>query len=327
MNKKVYFRADASNVIGYGHFVRTLALADMLKDNFDCKFFTQDPTKFQESQMAKVCSYQALPSDESKFNRFLEYLNGDEIVVLDNYFFATDYQQSIKGKGCNLVCIDDLHNKHFVADAVINHSLGIKKEDYSKESYTQLFLGLDYSLLRKPFLDALSSSYKSDESPKKMKVLVSFGGADVYNIARNISTQLSSLDNIEGIDLITIDKSLATISPKVSCHINLSAEQMKNLICKNDIAVIPSSTIMKEAIACGINIVGGYFAENQLNSYTQFYKYNAIQGFGDLRDAINIANLVKFFSSGEVYNMRLTKNIIPCTVKDNLKRIFLKYAY
>lgn len=33
MDKKVYFRADASNVIGYGHFVRTLALADMLKDN------------------------------------------------------------------------------------------------------------------------------------------------------------------------------------------------------------------------------------------------------------------------------------------------------
>lgn len=98
MDKKVYFRADASNVIGYGHFVRTLALADMLKDNFDCKFFTQDPTKFQESQMAKVCSYQALPSDESKFNRFLEYLNGDEIVVLDNYFLQPITSKQLRVK-------------------------------------------------------------------------------------------------------------------------------------------------------------------------------------------------------------------------------------
>ena len=28
--KKIYFRADASAQIGYGHFIRTLAIADML---------------------------------------------------------------------------------------------------------------------------------------------------------------------------------------------------------------------------------------------------------------------------------------------------------
>ena len=33
--QKIYFRADASATIGYGHFIRTLALADMLKDDFD----------------------------------------------------------------------------------------------------------------------------------------------------------------------------------------------------------------------------------------------------------------------------------------------------
>ena len=32
--QKIYFRADASATIGYGHFIRTLALADMLKDDF-----------------------------------------------------------------------------------------------------------------------------------------------------------------------------------------------------------------------------------------------------------------------------------------------------
>ena len=37
--QKIYFRADASATIGYGHFIRTLALADMLKDDFDCTFF------------------------------------------------------------------------------------------------------------------------------------------------------------------------------------------------------------------------------------------------------------------------------------------------
>ena len=34
--QKIYFRADAGAEIGYGHFIRTLALADMLKDDFSC---------------------------------------------------------------------------------------------------------------------------------------------------------------------------------------------------------------------------------------------------------------------------------------------------
>ena len=38
MKQRIYFRADAGREIGYGHFIRTLALADMLKDDFDCVF-------------------------------------------------------------------------------------------------------------------------------------------------------------------------------------------------------------------------------------------------------------------------------------------------
>ena len=33
MKQKVYFRADASGQIGYGHFIRSLALAEMLKSH------------------------------------------------------------------------------------------------------------------------------------------------------------------------------------------------------------------------------------------------------------------------------------------------------
>ena len=47
MNRKIYFRADAGVDIGYGHFTRTLALADMLKDDFECTFYTVCPTPYQ----------------------------------------------------------------------------------------------------------------------------------------------------------------------------------------------------------------------------------------------------------------------------------------
>ena len=119
--RKIYFRADAGPNIGYGHYIRSLALADMLKQDFDCTMFTQVPTDYQLRECETVCPIVALPDDESKFQKFLEYLKGDEIVVLDNYFYTTDYQRAIKAKGCKLVCIDDIHDKHYVADVVINH--------------------------------------------------------------------------------------------------------------------------------------------------------------------------------------------------------------
>ena len=101
--RKIYFRADAGPEIGYGHYIRSLALADMLKRDFDCKMFTQSPTNYQIKEARTICPVIALPNDESKFYLFLDLLEGDEIVVLDNYFFTTDYQRAIKAKGCKLV--------------------------------------------------------------------------------------------------------------------------------------------------------------------------------------------------------------------------------
>ena len=93
--RKIYFRADASATIGYGHFIRTLALADMLKDDFDCTFFTCHPTPYQVEEMEKVCPFIPL-QEETHSADFLSHLQGDEIVVLDNYFFTTSVPSSKK---------------------------------------------------------------------------------------------------------------------------------------------------------------------------------------------------------------------------------------
>ena len=68
-------------------------------------------------------------------------------MVLDNYFFTTDYQRAIKHKGCRLVCVDDMHDKHYVADVVINHGQ-TNPALFDVEFYTRLCLGFDWALLR-----------------------------------------------------------------------------------------------------------------------------------------------------------------------------------
>jgi len=161
--RKVILRADGNQKIGMGHFVRTLALGEMLKNDFYCVYATQKPTDYQKREVNDVCKeIIELPDNLSHFIQFLDYLEGNEIVVLDNYYFDTDYQQEIKNKGCKLVCIDDMHDKHYLADVVINHAEGLNENDFSREGYTKLFRGLNYALLRSPFFETRDHLQQKD---------------------------------------------------------------------------------------------------------------------------------------------------------------------
>jgi spore coat polysaccharide biosynthesis predicted glycosyltransferase SpsG len=134
----IILRADGGETIGMGHFIRTLALAEMLKDEYHCIYATKKPSKYQKEEIDRIChDIIELPDNEDHYQTFLGYLNGDEIVILDNYYFDTDYQIKIKKKGCKLVCIDDLHNKHYVADLVINHT-PLNPSLFSCAIYTRL---------------------------------------------------------------------------------------------------------------------------------------------------------------------------------------------
>ena len=53
--KKIYFRADAGADIGYGHFIRSLSLASILKDKLECALFTQTPSAYQLKEAEGDC--------------------------------------------------------------------------------------------------------------------------------------------------------------------------------------------------------------------------------------------------------------------------------
>ena len=280
MKQKVYLRADASASIGYGHFIRTLALADMLKDDFDCTFFTQSPSDYQQKEAEKVCPFVSLPSDDSKFDKFLEYLTGEEIVVLDNYFFTTKYQQQIKHIGCRLVCLDGMMTKHYVSDILINQSLGVTRADFSIEEFTILNTGLQYALLRKPFLDKCNMSKKTIKQP--YHVVICFGGADKFKLTDKVVSALHNLTCIDKITAIVGDAYSGTIQKQnIEYKKNLSAEEMSDVLYNADIAILPSSTVLKEALACKTFIISGYFVDNQIQTYKAYSKNNLICGVGD----------------------------------------------
>lgn len=257
--RTIVFRADGSTTIGMGHFTRTLALAEMLNEHFYCVFATRQPTEYQTSEIGKVCSGQIdLPADDSHFDRFLEYLQGNEIVVLDNYYYTTEYQKAIKNKGCKLVCIDDMHDKHFVADIVINHAEGIDPHIYSKESYTKLLLGFRYALIRKEFRRPVG------KYEKQYSCLLIMGSADPFNLSKKF-IQILKENNLE--KPVAIVSASKPETSEVLWFSRLNALEISDLMDKSEFGIFPASTVAIEACARQLPFVAGYYIDNQKSLY------------------------------------------------------------
>ena len=322
LKRNIFFRADAGPTIGYGHFIRSLALADMLKDDFDCVFYTQSPTDYQRKEAASICPLIELPADDTRFELFLNELTGNEIVVLDNYFYTTDYQRRIKEKGCKLVCIDDMHDKHYVADIVVNHAYGCHPRNYSTEPYTQLALGLNYALLRKPFLN-----YSNEL--KRNHILVCFGGADVYNLTcktlHALETELSAytVDIIIG-DAFSYIAELENIQKKhanIQVHKIISAQQMNMLMRQTLVAILPASSVLWEAIFSGCKVLYGYYVDNQTDICKNVgnNKELCLRYIGDFKE-ISKEQLKNAFTE-EIANDNVPQFITP-EVKENFVKLF-----
>lgn len=277
--QKILFRADAGAEIGYGHFIRTLALADMLKDDFECVLYTQAPSEYQRKECEKVCKLVELPADETRFQLFLDGLQGDEIVVLDNYFYTTEYQKAIKNKGCKLVCIDDMHDKHYVADAVVNHGFATES-DFSKEDYTQLYTGPSYALLRSPFL-------KVDNTIKRNvnQWVVCFGGSDQNDYTGEAVRQLKKRNDNPDIVAIVGDSYQNSQQLKdagAAVKQRLSADEMAELFRSATKVVCSASSVCYESLACDCKVYAGYYVENQRDFYENLKKRGHIIPLGEL---------------------------------------------
>lgn len=279
---KVYFRADGSAKIGLGHVYRSLALAEMISGEFECHFIIREPLPQLVTEIMKVCvSYhvlQATKDDVQEAQMIVSNLVAPkDIVVLDGYHFVTEYQQVFKDNGNKLVCIDDIHAYHFVADVVINHAGGLGVKDYSIEDYSNLCLGLEYALLRKPFRDAAIN--REQREIEKGSVFICLGGADPNNDTIEILHKCENLFYINKCYLILgsaflYENELYEFIKESDLEIevlrNLDAKSMVHIMEKCGVAITPPSSVSFEYLAVSGELYLKIIADNQIKIYNYF---------------------------------------------------------
>lgn len=277
VKKKVYIWADADEKIGYGHFIRCLALVDMLKEDFDCTFFTKVPTEYQRLEVESVCRLVPLPNDESRFSLFLNLLKGNETVLLDNYFFTSLYQKKVKERGCKLVVLSP-NDKHHYADVVLNF-VETNPSHFSAEPYTRFCIGLEWFLLRPPFLEPV---YKTANANM---ITISYGGTDQFMLTeKTISSLLKCSYDIHCICTSKVSKERRDALSKrnVTCHVDASAQEVADVLGQSNYAILSSSGICIEALSRYAKVFAGFYVDNQRLLYNVLLRSNYIHGLGDL---------------------------------------------
>jgi UDP-2,4-diacetamido-2,4,6-trideoxy-beta-L-altropyranose hydrolase len=291
MRNAVIFRVDGSTKTGLGHVYRCIAVAEMLSPAFDCSFAmnaesinTFIPPKFKVTQLPVGLTTE----DEPQW--LGENVNAEKnVLILDGYHFNPSYQKKLKEKKFRLIYIDDLHEGHAYADALINHSPEKNESLYKKESYTKLYLGCDYVMLRRSFLEKAKSGFKTPE--QITSAFISMGGSDEFNLTGKCMDAVIALEKIKQINIVTgpafkhletIKNKAANASKPVLVHNNLSENEIVDLMEKADIAFSPASNTCLELMALKKIIFAGHSASNQLGLYNYFTSNNLVFPLGDL---------------------------------------------
>ncbi len=327
---KIYFRADGNETIGLGHVIRTFALALYLEEDFHCIFVIKNPTS---TILNMIKSPQLVVLNINNEVEFFNIINDEDIVVLDGYNFDSPYQITIKESCLKLVCIDDIADRIFYCDVIINHVEGLSEKNYDCQPFTKIFLGLKFVLLRKPFLLATTNKRIINEISS---YFICFGGSDNENFTKNTLEQLLKIDSVEKInivigggyqysdDLNILCKSIN--SCKINLYQNIGANEMVNIILDADLAIVPSSSIAYEVLSVNIPIISGYTVANQEAIYNSLVEKDLVLGIG----AFPIKQLAKNI---EIIKTRKNKiienqaNLFDGKSSERLLKIFKNLEY
>lgn len=313
-NKRVLIRVDASDKIGLGHLVRCRALAEMLKGDFLIKYVFKVISKniVEESKLSDG-EYCILKEDCELLAIIKE---GEDIVVLDGYHFDVEYQKSIRHAGSKLVCIDDMHDKSFDADLIINHGPGISPKDYSDSNCVKFGLGHKYLLLRSPFQSQMRNVRSISEVKK---LLIIFGGSDTMGLSiallkKGIGAYFSEVNIVFGTASAMVNCPELSPQSNIKFHFNLCAEDIVALAKTCQLAICSSSGISYELACIGIGLVVCQVSDNQIHFFNFFKDKSLARGFSFLKNK-NIDDLIEIV-------IELSKSVMEINQQIKLQKLY-----
>lgn len=272
----IYFRVDGNEKIATGHVMRCLSIAEALRELGEESTFIladQRPRDLIEEKGFAVHILDTLWDDmDGECETLAAYIQeqGVQKLVIDSYSVTRHYLSEIR-KYTGLIYMDDMNAFAYPVDMLINYGFLSSREAYAGnyktvDSAPRFLIGCDYIPLRKEFQNVEFSLKKEVQD-----ILITTGGADLYNIAGNVLALALQDKTLAGLGFHVIAgrfncnkeelREIADRYENVTLYENVS--NMSQCMKSCDIAVTAGGSTTYELCAVGIPSVCLSMAANQ----------------------------------------------------------------
>ena len=300
----IWFRVDSGYIIGTGHIYRCINLASYFNNHniyFISKKFTGNIINIIRYN---YIAHEIIAPDSVMNNNTDTWLGEDfnidadktiEIIknqkidyfIIDQYAIDYKWLNKIRPYVNKLMVIDDLYNRKFECDILLNQQTNDKSLYYNLvPAYCKLLLGNKYSIIHKNILN-----YEPKTVSTCKRINIYMGGSDITNETEKIINVLIKLNLNITIDVIIgmTNSNMQHIiniceNYNIKWYTNLTSDDIYKLFLYADLCIGALGMTTYERCILGIPSLTIMVADNQKYVVSKFAESNTIVNLGTIHD-------------------------------------------
>lgn len=315
---RVIIRTDASLLIGSGHVMRCLALAEALCDaGASVGFISRShPGNLNELIRKRGFSLIELPalettdtlsnnsrgeyakwlgvSQEEDASETIAALHGElsDWLIIDHYALDEQWEQKLRPHVRQIMVLDDLADRRHDCDVLLDQNYfedGDGRYEKLVSPFYSKFLGPQFALLRSEFAAVRKSLNR--RSGKIEKVFVFLGGVDQENITGKVIAALSAPE----LKHLEVDVVIGAQNPnrielerqlegRVGANLHIQIDNIAQLMAGADLAIGAGGSTTWERLCLGLPTLVIAMAENQRPFSEQLHQAGLITFLGESKN-------------------------------------------
>ena len=345
---KIVFRVDSSVVIGSGHVMRCLTLAQALKENgvnveFICRkhegnlickirssgFVVHELEMYKEIKVDTRLAHSPWlgATQQQDANDCINIFKPGKIdwLIVDHYALNDLWQKRLNPYFEKLMVIDDLADRKHQCDVLLDQNFGRSYQDYKDlvPTSTKLIMGSEYALLRPEFEKYRWYSLNSRKDEKFKKLLVNMGGSDPDNITGKVIDRLQVAKLSKDVEItIVMGKTAPHLTRVITSvdklpyksEVKVDVNNMAELMANADIAIGASGATTWERCCLGLPTIQLITAYNQEFIAQKLNEINAIK-------LVEIDDIIENLENFQYWMKGVGKSASKVTNGTGIKRI------
>lgn len=291
----VAFCCDAGSVVGLGHLMRCLALAEELRSRGNEPVFVCDLSGLAWARAQVSRRGWRILTPPSTEQGYLDAVLGvrPAAVVVDSYRLAPGISRGLRGSGLPVLAVVDGTLGRHDADLYVDQNVGAEEDALELPAGARRLAGLRYAMVRDEVLAARATSIGivRPEPVQPPRVLAFFGGTDPFGAAPALTAALAATGVPFAATVVASRPDLVREIGDVPLmsgqrlEVIAPTDRIAELASDADLVLAAAGTSMIELLCVGAAAALVRVADNQRVGYERIVRTGAVVGLGAL-DAV-----------------------------------------